>query len=215
MKSNKQFAIIVLWTCIALIIGIFLFFRRNASTGPRPVASRSVSGVVQRSPNVQPAAHESEPKQTDKFVLVTLNDTLISTETLELIPENVSVFRKVSALASQRTGGLVVLFSLPDESVKPDAADVPEDLRSLIHSRLEEAGLFSYGLKPHRVVFTQSIEGRISVGRQIEACMFIDPDSHVVSELSGKVPGVSYADTKSFKRVVLEHKLFFQNSANS
>lgn len=203
MKSNKQFAIIVLWTVIAVIIALFLFLRRERGSKPNvtPGPSRTVS---------RPAIATVEQK-TEKFVLVTLNNTLISEETLELIPENVTIFRKLAEACSARSAGLIVLFTVPDDMLNESESEVPENVKRTIETRLEEGGIFASGLKRHRLVFTKSVEGRISVGRQVEAYLFIDSDRQVVEELTGKVPNVVCLDSTSFKKFIATNEFFSNN----
>lgn len=208
MKGNKQIAIVVLWTVIAVLIGIFLFFRREkksvTQTG-RPVVTPGTSRAVSMS---------SAPvkRETDKFVLVTLNDTLVASDTMELIPHNVSAFRKMADACGAKTGGLIVMFSVPEGVIGESETNAPDTVKSTIEKRLDEAGIFACGLKNHRIVYTKSIEGRISVGRQIEAHIFLDSDRHVVDELTGKVPHVVHVSSETFKSFVNGHAFFSQNS---
>lgn len=197
MKSNKQFAIIVLWTVIAVLIGLFLFVRRER---PKPVPERENRPRADSARARQPTA---EPEfKTSGFVLLTLNDLLISTDTLDLIASNVSVVRQLADKAERHTGGLIVLFTVPEELVSEKANDVPQHVKDTVDKRLEEAGLLGGCLKPHRIVYSQTVDGRISIGRQVQAHIFIDPDVHVVSDLTGKVPNVVCVDASGLKGYV-------------
>lgn len=199
MKTNKQFAIAVLWTVIAIIIALFLYLRRERTPSPRVAVTQA---------EARPVSPEPLTKKIEGFVLVTLNGILISTDTMELIPGNVSSFRKLVEIATKKTWGLVVLYTIPDELIDETTRDVPETISSDLKKLLDQAGLFDYGLKPHRIVFTQTTEGRISVGRQMQAHLFIDIDDHVVTELSGKVPNVVRIDSTGLKNLVSTSPLF-------
>jgi hypothetical protein len=207
MKNNKQFAIIVLWTLIAVVIGLFLFLRRE-----RPKATPEREN---RSQSVHARLSEPEPEfKTSAFTLITLNDLLISTETFELIAGNVSVVRKLAEKAERHTGGLIVLFTVPEEMAHEKAENVPQYVKDTIEKRLEEAGLLGGFLKPHRIVYSQTVDGRISIGRQLQAHIFIDPDVHVVSDLTGKVPNVVCVNAVSLKAYV-DSQSFFPYETNS
>lgn len=179
----------MLWTVIAILIGVYFFLRRQskpANASPRVTA-------------LHPQPSQTK-KESDKFVLVTLNETLISSDTLELIPGNVSSFRQLAEQADKKTGGLIVVFTIGEKET--------DTTPSLVEKRLDEAGIMGVFLKPHRIVFTQSVEGRVSVGRQIEACTFLDPDDDVVSQLTGKVPEVCKVDPVGFKDFVKNNARF-------
>lgn len=175
MKGNKQFAIIVLWTVIAIVIGLFLFLRR-------PRKSAAAAAVVSQRPVDRPASPQKDAKEG--YFLVTLNELLFESDSMELLADNVSSIKRLCEEAGRRCKGLVVIFTVP-AGMESDMS-----LRQTIETRLDEAGLISSGLKSHRILFTQTREGRISVGRQMEPILFLESDLHVVSELTGKIPNV-------------------------
>ena len=191
-KEEKRFLIIVLWTSIAAFIGVFFLVRRwwlrNQETGapfqsarPSPVASITVRA------------------RREGFVLVTLNELLFEGSSLDLKVSSVLSFVKLASHAAESSDGLVVLVTIPDAR-----QDDMERIRKLVENRLESSGLFQAGLKLHRIVFTSTVDGRISVGRQMQASVFIDPDERVVAELDGKVPSVVHIGPDSVKKI-FEH----------
>ena len=177
----KTTAIAILWTVIAVLIGIFVNFNRKQTLSP-------ASTPVVRS------ALASQP--TPATVLVSLNDLLIRTDSLELIEANVRAFRNLAANASR----VYLLFTIPAQLVPENNTDgqVPEFVRSCVEACLETAGLFVAGIQPHRIVFTQTSVGRTSVAREMQPDLFLDSEAEVVRDLVGKVPSVSHLTSETF-----------------
>ena len=146
----------------------------------------------------------SVPKR-EGFVLVTLNELLLEGPSLDLIGGNVILFSKLAEQAKSTSDGLVVMITVPTET----GEDVSPGVRKDVESKLETAGLFQAGLKAHRIVFTSTVDGRISVGRQMQASLFIDTDDRVVSELQGKVPQVTHVRKNDLKNFLA--KVFSSN----
>ena len=183
MKSDKNLAIALLWAAMAILVATFFFLRRE-KTATRPIQA----SVTQQS---------VAPCKSDKFTLVTLNDILIRSQSMELISKNVAPFKKFAEYSANFTRGLVLIFTLPDGS-----SDISEKLKDDIENILQSSGIEEAGFRTHRLVFTLTRDSRISLGRQIEADVFFDPDPTVLNELTGKVPRIVCVDENTFKGFV-------------
>jgi hypothetical protein len=188
---DKQSAIAVLWAVIVIIVASFFHLRRT-----RPV----------KTPPIEKALHPSSCK-SDKFCLITLNGIIINSDSMELIQTNILAFRLFSEFASKNSRGLVAIFTIPSEYHENSIFDASEKLKTDVESLLKLAESRESGLKGHRIVFTSSAESRISIGRQVEAGVFLDSDLKVVNELTGKVPSVVHITEETFQPYVMKHFL--------
>ena len=147
----------------------------------------------------QPAQAEATQSSGNQFVLITINDILVTTDSLELIGKNVLTFKRLIE------GGesVILLFTIPEELMGEQGA-MPESVRKQIESLLDTAGLYQAGLKSHRVIFSETTEGRGSIARQIQPLVFMDPDEGVVTSLVGKVPNAVHVDADRFKGYVMQ-----------
>lgn len=59
-----------------------------------------------------------------------------------------------------------------------------------VRSALESVGAFDAGLRPHRVMFSSTNEGRVSMVRQLQPAMHFEALDSVADALAGKVPAV-------------------------
>lgn len=190
MKADKNLAIALLWAVMAILVATFFFLRREKKAA-RPIeASLTPQSVA--------------PCKSDKFILFTLNDILIRSQSMELITKNLVPFKRFAEYSANFTRGLVLIFTLPDGS-----SDISEKFKNDIENILQSSGLGEAGFRTHRLVFTLARDSRISLGRQMEADLFFDPDRSVVNELTGKVPRVVCVDEDTFEGFVKVN--FFEN----
>ncbi|KAJ8903757.1 hypothetical protein NDN08_000292 [Rhodosorus marinus] len=69
-----------------------------------------------------------------------------------------------------------------------------DEAEAMVRKALEEAELYECGLNPFKVVFCETIPGRISAVRQIEPQLHVDSDRDVISDLSRFIPAVAHVN---------------------
>eukprot|EP00189_Rhodosorus_marinus_P012385 CAMPEP_0184745874 /NCGR_PEP_ID=MMETSP0315-20130426/8529_1 /TAXON_ID=101924 /ORGANISM="Rhodosorus marinus, Strain UTEX LB 2760" /LENGTH=228 /DNA_ID=CAMNT_0027218245 /DNA_START=35 /DNA_END=721 /DNA_ORIENTATION=+ len=69
-----------------------------------------------------------------------------------------------------------------------------DEAETMVRKALEEAELYECGLNPYKVVFCETIPGRISAVRQIEPQLHVDSDRDVISDLSRFIPAVAHVN---------------------
>lgn len=175
-NDKKSFHVAVLWTVIALLIGIYLWFNyRRRKSSQRPIATTSV-----RSPHIGSPRNKT---LSPKSVLIGLNELFVSSDPSMTICGTVAILRDLS----NKVEDMYFIYTVPAELAGADQVP-PENVRGLIGTFLESADLKKF--KPHRIIFTNTREGRVSVARQLQAELTIDSDSEIVEQLQGKVPNV-------------------------
>lgn len=192
MKSNKQFYIAVLWTVIAVVIVAVLVVSRWINREPQ----RAPSGVHQvgiarpPSPRNRRRTPPALTVENDQFVVISLNDLLISAPSgsAEIVYSNIEIFTELVRSANR----IVLLYTTTQTQAE-------------IETLLNSAGLFNAGFPKHRLVLTSTVEGRVSVAREIQPIVFVDSDAKVVDDISGKVPSAVLQTQASVGRYLVEN----------
>jgi hypothetical protein len=187
--NSKQFYITILWTVIVCIIALVVWMAAPKKAKKEPtVQARTVVASV-------PSQSSTFSLAPDRFVLLTLNDLVVSTDDGQFIGINVIAFKKLI----ERVKRVVVIYTVPEEQVEET-----ETVEKNLVEMFEGAGLFDDGLKRHRLLLTETVEGRISIARELQPAIFIDSDSKVIEEITGKVSNAVCLSQERFKRYITE-----------
>ena len=179
--DKKSFYIAILWTVIAIVVVLYLFVSRS-------VRMKSVQTVPPRV-RVSPAVSPRNKRTIPKSVLITLNEVFVSSDPSMVLLGSLDSLRELSS----KVADMYLVYTIPIELAGKE--DVPESVQKCLDELIENARLV--GFKKHRLLFTNTREGRISVARQLQAELTMDPDADLVDQLQGKVPSVVCMATNS------------------
>ena len=180
--DKKTFYVAILWTVIGIVIGLFLWWNKRSASRPKTSApSIRVSPAVSPRRQHEQGGATSSSAQIPKSVLVTLNDIFVSSD------PSMSVLGSWEMLGdlSKKVQDTYLIYTVPGEL---DGGD-DESVRSRLEEILMSTGKFA-GFKKHRLLLTNTREGRVSVARQLQVELTIDSDADLVDLMQGKVPNV-------------------------
>jgi len=192
--DKKSLYVAILWTSIAVIVGLFLWWNRKNSSGQ----TRTVNPSIRISPAVSPrnrvgaVASSSSPNS----VLITLNEIFISSD------PSLSLVGTLETLAelTKAVKDTYLVYTVPAELAGGD--EVAASVRERVEEIFASSKLLS-DFKKHRILYTNTREGRISVARQLQVELTIDPDTDLVEQLQGKVPNVAcVSDNVEFAKIL-------------
>lgn len=183
-SDKKTFYVAVLWTLIALAIVVVWLLNRS---GRKSQKTNMASPTIRISPAVSPRNQGS--RKVPKSLVITLNEIFVSSDPSM---KTMGTMDLLCQLAS-KVSDLYLIYTIPAELAGND--QVPESVKKCLEEIIDTAGLL--GFKKHRMLFTNTREGRISVCRQLQAELTIDPEPDLVDQLQGKVPGVVCVATNS------------------
>lgn len=159
---NKRNAPYIIWTLVFLACAIFFWLSRSESQPSDAPASQSSSS-------------RSSDRRRRRMVSMSLDGTLLGAA-----PGGAVTQAAVEAFL--RLCGSSELFTI---------AQADSDAREAeVRAVLESIGAFGAGLKPHRVMFSSSLEGRASMVRQLQPALHLDAAKSVTDALEGKVTQV-------------------------
>ena len=181
-SDKKSFYVAILWTVIAMVIVVFWILTRSSRKSQKTSPPR-----IRISPAVSPRNQGSS--RIPKTVVITLNEIFLSSDpSMKLM----GTMDFLGQLASKVTD-LYLIYTIPAELVGGD--EVPESVEKCLAEIIENTKLL--GFRKHRLLFTNTRDGRISVCRQLQAELTVDPEPDLVDQLQGKVPGVVCVATNS------------------
>lgn len=176
--DKKTFYVAILWTSIALVVGLFFWLNRRSSQ-----KAKTPAPSVRLSPAVSPRRQaESSTRLVPKSALITLNDIYISSD------PSMTILGSCDELAElcETVGDTYLMYTVPGELAGGD--DVSASVRASVEAFVSRVS--PTGFKNHRIIYTNTREGRTSVARQLQVELTIDPDADIVDQLQGKVPNI-------------------------
>jgi hypothetical protein len=189
-NETKSALIAIVWGVIAVIVGIY-FWSSSRSTR----TTRDVQPITVNAPSVTQVSNGITSRQK---ILITLNDLVISSEpSMDIISENVLSLSSLVAKA----GMVVLMYTIPEELVG-ESPDPPECVSDVVDSLVVKGALVEQGFKPHRIIYTATREGRVSVAREIQADVTIESDESIASELGVKGLKIHRLTAENFREFI-------------
>eukprot|EP00405_Crypthecodinium_cohnii_P007415 CAMPEP_0206424934 /NCGR_PEP_ID=MMETSP0324_2-20121206/3506_1 /ASSEMBLY_ACC=CAM_ASM_000836 /TAXON_ID=2866 /ORGANISM="Crypthecodinium cohnii, Strain Seligo" /LENGTH=189 /DNA_ID=CAMNT_0053889649 /DNA_START=14 /DNA_END=580 /DNA_ORIENTATION=- len=175
---DKKTAPYVIWTLVAVVCALFFWLTR----GSDEKSEEQGSAASNRNGSAKTGSSSAPRSKNRSKVTVALDGTLLSAPTQELQEAAIAPLLTLCETSELFTIALA-------------QTDADEDR---VRSVLESCGVYSKGLRHHRVMFSSTPEGRASMVRQLQPALHIESDVNVATALSGKIPSLRLVGTEDW-----------------